>query len=139
MTKLPFSMPDNPIDKTLSLWMESQGRSVFREIAVPEASERVIQASGRLLRNEDDSGRFTVLDSRLKTKWSAYGRAIVESLPAFARTTWDLTKDVYKDPTSAPIGQNKPAPLAVTSDKKGLPDIAEYDVTTFIDLEDAPW
>lgn len=139
MTKLPFSMPDNPIDKTLSAWMESQGRSVFREIAVPEASERVIQASGRLLRNEDDSGRFTVLDSRLKTKWTAYGRAIVESLPTFARTTWDLTKDVYRDPASTPLVQSKPAPLAVVGEKKGLPEISEYDATTFSLDEDAPW
>lgn len=140
-TKLPFSMPDNPIDKTLSAWMESQGRSVFREIAVPEASERVIQQSGRLLRNEDDSGQFTVLDSRLKSKWTAYGRAIVEALPPFARTTWDLTKDVYKDPTTPAVGgQNKPAPAAVAKGKGGLPELAEYDVNMFSNLgDDAPW
>lgn len=139
MTKLPFSMPDNPIDKTLSAWMESQGRSVFREIAVPEASERVIQASGRLLRKEEDSGRFTVLDSRLKTKWTAYGRAIVESLPPFARTTWDLTKETYREPSTMLPVQTKPAPSAVTGVKKGLPEIAEYDATTFVDLDDSPW
>ena len=138
-TKLPFSMPDNPIDKTLSAWMESQGRSVFREIAVPEASERVIQQSGRLLRNEDDSGQFTVLDSRLKSKWTAYGRAIVESLPPFARTTWDLTKVVYKDPAAAMPGQTKPAPSAVANKNKGLPEITEYDAHSLADLDDSPF
>jgi len=89
-TKLPFSMPDNPIDKTLSMWLESNGRSVFKEIAVPEASERLIQQAGRLLRREDDTGQFTLLDNRLINKWSSYGRMLVESLPPFKRKRWQL-------------------------------------------------
>ena len=134
-TKLPFSMPDNPIDKTLASWMESQGRSVFREIAVPEASERVIQQAGRLLRREEDTGQFTMLDNRLMTKWGAYGRVVVESLPPFFRKRWDLTTTVYKDTSYIPPVQLAPKKT------NGLPEIANYDAKTFedIDFDDAPW
>lgn len=138
-TKLPFSMPDNPIDKTLAVWMESQGRSVFREIAVPEASERVIQQAGRLLRREDDTGQFTMLDNRLMTKWGAYGRVIVESLPPFARRKWNLAATVYKDTSITTPVQTTPAPSAVLKGNRGLPEIADYDVNTLGDLDDSPW
>ena len=136
-TKLPFSMPDNPIDKTLAAWMESQGRNVFREVAIPEAGERLIQQAGRLLRREDDTGQFTMLDNRLMTKWNAYGKLLVESLPPFARTKWNLTKTTYKAEGHTPSVTTPP----VTPTKSvGLPEITNYDSTTFGDLsEDAPW
>lgn len=133
-TKLPFSMPDNPIDKTLSAWMESQGRNVFREIAVPEASERVTQQAGRLLRRESDTGQFTVLDNRLMTKWNAYGKAIVEALPPFGRTRWNLTRTVYKGanpPAKQPVAPSPPANVP-----KGLPELTTYDATSFTDIMD---
>ena len=127
-------MPDNPIDKTLSAWMESQGRNVFREIAVPEASERVTQQAGRLLRRESDTGQFTVLDNRLMTKWNAYGKAIVEALPPFGRTRWNLTRTVYKGanpPAKQPVAPSPPVNVS-----KGLPELTSYDATSFTDIMD---
>ena len=53
------------------------------EIAVPDASLRLIQACGRLLRTESDSGTVTVLDRRLVTQ--RYGKAILNALPPFRR------------------------------------------------------
>jgi ATP-dependent DNA helicase DinG len=135
-TKLPFSMPDNPIDKTLAVWMESRGRNVFREISVPEASERLIQQAGRLLRREEDRGQFVLLDNRIMNKWNAYGKLMVESLPPFGRKKLDLTKVVYKStsPVSAPQSHAAPAVK-----KPGLPDIGEYDLNLSIDTDQAPW
>jgi ATP-dependent DNA helicase DinG len=43
----------------------------------------LIQASGRLLRHENDTGTVTILDERLLTK--SYGRAIIDSLPPYQR------------------------------------------------------
>jgi ATP-dependent DNA helicase DinG len=40
-----------------------------------------VQASGRLLRTETDTGRVTLLDKRVMTK--RYGQAILDSLPPF--------------------------------------------------------
>jgi len=83
IAKLPFSVPDDPIEAALSEWVEARGGNAFMEIAVPDASLRLVQACGRLLRSEQDSGKITLLDRRIVTK--RYGKAILNSLPPFKR------------------------------------------------------
>ncbi|MFK7828191.1 MAG: ATP-dependent DNA helicase DinG [Congregibacter sp.] len=83
VAKLPFAVPDDPVDAALSDWLESQGRNAFMEISVPDAALRLVQASGRLLRTESDTGRVTLLDRRVVSR--RYGRAILDSLPPFRR------------------------------------------------------
>ena len=62
-------------------FLEAQGRDPFMEISVPDAAQKLVQASGRLLRTEEDEGRVTLLDTRLLSR--RYGRSILDSLPAF--------------------------------------------------------
>ena len=81
LPKLPFAVPDNPRDAAHAELLEQQGRNAFMEISVPDAALKLVQASGRLLRTEEDSGRITLLDRRLLTR--RYGRAILESLPRY--------------------------------------------------------
>lgn len=81
IAKLPFSVPDSPVEATRAEWLEACGRNPFMEMSVPDASFRLIQAAGRLLRTESDSGRVTVLDRRLADK--PYGRAMIKALPPF--------------------------------------------------------
>ncbi len=81
IAKIPFAVPDSPLEAALAEWVEAQGRNAFMEISVPDAALRLIQASGRLLRTEQDSGRITLMDRRILTK--RYGRAILASLPPF--------------------------------------------------------
>jgi ATP-dependent DNA helicase DinG len=83
IAKLPFAVPDNPVDAALAEWLEAQGRNAFMEISVPDAALRLVQASGRLLRTESDRGRVTLLDRRVITR--RYGRTILDSLPPFKR------------------------------------------------------
>ena len=83
LAKLPFAAPDNPVDEALSEWLQSQGRNAFMELALPEASLRLVQACGRLVRHETDGGRITLLDRRIVTK--RYGEALLESLPPYRR------------------------------------------------------
>ena len=83
IAKLPFSMPDNPIEKTQNRWIEQRGGNPFIEITVPEASIKLIQAVGRLIRTESDYGRVTILDNRVKTQ--NYGRQMLACLPPFKR------------------------------------------------------
>ncbi|MGB0359801.1 MAG: ATP-dependent DNA helicase DinG, partial [Endozoicomonas sp.] len=47
IAKIPFSVPDDPVEAALSEWMEAQGRNPFMEITVPDAAIRLIQACGR--------------------------------------------------------------------------------------------
>ena len=83
IAKLPFAVPDDPVEAALAEWIESRGGNPFMEISVPDAALRLVQASGRLLRTEEDTGRITLLDRRVITK--AYGRKILDSLPPFRR------------------------------------------------------
>jgi Rad3-related DNA helicases len=51
------------------------------EISLPDASLRLIQASGRLIRTETDTGKITIFDNRLVTKF--YGKYLLNSLPEY--------------------------------------------------------
>ena len=81
IAKLPFSVPNNPVDASLTEWIESQGRNAFMEIAVPDASIKLVQACGRLIRKETDTGKITLLDRRVITKF--YGKKILNALPPY--------------------------------------------------------
>lgn len=83
IAKIPFSVPDAPVEAALAEWIEQRGGNPFMEISVPDASLRLIQACGRLLRNEQDTGVVTILDRRLVTQ--RYGKALLSALPAFRR------------------------------------------------------
>ena len=83
IAKIPFAVPDSPLEAALAEWVEAQGRNAFMEISVPDAALRLVQASGRLLRTEEDGGRITLMDRRILTR--RYGRAILDSLPPFRR------------------------------------------------------
>ncbi|MFT0211059.1 ATP-dependent DNA helicase DinG [Pseudomonas sp. F1_0610] len=83
IAKIPFSVPDDPVEAALAEWVEARGGNPFMEIAVPDASLKLIQACGRLLRTEQDKGTISLLDRRVVTQ--RYGKAILNSLPPFAR------------------------------------------------------
>ena len=83
IAKIPFSVPDDPVEAALSEWIEARGGNPFMEISVPDASLKLVQACGRLLRTEEDRGTITLLDRRLVTQ--RYGKAILNALPPFRR------------------------------------------------------
>ena len=83
IAKLPFMVPDDPLHEALSEWIEDKGGNSFFDIALPIASLRLIQACGRLLRTETDTGTVTILDKRLITK--RYGGQLIDALPPFRR------------------------------------------------------
>ncbi|MGD1988264.1 MAG: ATP-dependent DNA helicase DinG [Pseudomonadales bacterium] len=81
--KLPFSVPDDPVEAATAEWLSAQQRNPFMEMSVPDAALRLKQACGRLLRSEKDYGRITLLDKRIVTR--RYGQAILDALPPFER------------------------------------------------------
>ena len=83
IVKLPFAVPDDPVDEAIAELAEAQGRNPFMEISVPDAAMKLVQACGRLIRNENDRGRITLLDKRVLTH--RYGQALLDSLPPFRR------------------------------------------------------
>ena len=83
IVKIPFAVPDDPIQAAISEWLESRGRNPFMELTLPAASIRLVQACGRLIRTESDRGRISILDKRLLSQ--RYGKLLLDSLPPFRR------------------------------------------------------
>ncbi len=79
--KLRFSVPTSPIEKTTNDYLKSQNRNPFMEVSLADASLRLIQACGRLIRSETDSGKITIFDNRLVSKF--YGKQLIDALPGY--------------------------------------------------------
>ena len=83
ITKIPFAVPTSPVEEAHAEYIESRGGNPFLQISVPEASKKLIQSVGRLLRKERDSGRVVILDRRIINR--RYGKALLDALPPFKR------------------------------------------------------
>ncbi|HAS63490.1 MAG TPA: ATP-dependent DNA helicase DinG, partial [Vibrio sp.] len=83
ITKIPFGVPTSPVEQAHAEYIEHKGGNPFMQITVPEASKKLIQSVGRLLRKERDSGTVIILDRRLISK--RYGASLLDSLPPFKR------------------------------------------------------
>ncbi|MHA6964291.1 ATP-dependent DNA helicase DinG [Zobellella denitrificans] len=83
ITKLPFAVPTSPVEEAMAEWVSLCGGNPFMQLAMPEASRKLIQACGRLLRTETDHGRIVLLDKRLVSR--RYGAALLDALPPFSR------------------------------------------------------
>ncbi|MCW8994235.1 MAG: ATP-dependent DNA helicase DinG [Psychromonas sp.] len=81
ITKLPFAVPNSPVEEAHSEWIKAQGGNPFMQLAIPETSKKLIQSCGRLIRKENDTGQIIILDKRVKTK--RYGKGLLDSLPPF--------------------------------------------------------
>ena len=85
ITKIPFAVPDDPVDQSVSEWLEKHGRNPFMELSLPDASLRLVQACGRLIRHETDGGWITLLDRRIVTR--RYGESLLAALPPYRLDT----------------------------------------------------
>lgn len=83
IAKIPFAVPNDPLEQAMAEWIEASGGNPFMQMTVPDAAVKMVQACGRLLRSENDVGTITVLDRRLVSK--RYGRAIMDALPPYER------------------------------------------------------
>jgi DNA polymerase-3 subunit epsilon/ATP-dependent DNA helicase DinG len=75
ITKLPFSVPSDPIFAARS----ERCADPFAEYAVPQSILRFKQGFGRLIRSAEDRGIVVCLDRRLLTR--RYGQQFLASLP----------------------------------------------------------
>jgi len=83
--KLPFAVPDSPINKARCEAIKESGGDWFLEYAVPQAQIRLKQGFGRLIRTKTDHGVVAILDSRLIKKY--YGKEFLRYLPSCRGTT----------------------------------------------------
>lgn len=83
ITKLPFSVPTDPIFAARSESIEKRGGSPFMELSIPDAVIKFRQGVGRLIRRSVDRGVVVVLDKRIIEK--TYGKVFFNSIPETKR------------------------------------------------------
>jgi len=100
ITKLPFSVPDEPVTEARMEALERSGKNPFYHYQIPQAIILLKQGFGRLIRTRADRGVVAILDSRLMTK--GYGVQFLKSLPE-CRVTSSLNdiERFFKDPRAA--------------------------------------
>ena len=59
--------------------IEKRGGRVFFEMSLPQATLKLKQGLGRLIRSEEDRGVVLILDNRILSH--GYGRVMLSSLP----------------------------------------------------------
>ncbi|MCF1428757.1 MAG: ATP-dependent DNA helicase DinG [Shewanella sp.] len=83
VTKLPFAVPTSPVEQAHAEYIKLKGGNPFLQLTIPDASRKLVQSCGRLLRKEQDYGRITILDRRLISK--RYGASLMDALPPYRR------------------------------------------------------
>ncbi len=79
IVKLPFRVPDDPVFKARQELLEKENKSGFFFLALPEATMKLKQGFGRLMRSTIDYGVVMILDSRVVNK--GYGMFMLNALP----------------------------------------------------------
>ena len=79
LTRLPFTVPDEPLFEAKCEKIRELGGDPFRDLQLPEAILKFRQGVGRLIRSREDQGQIAVLDGRILTK--SYGKAFLQMLP----------------------------------------------------------
>ena len=103
--KLPFAPPDDPVFEARGERLKREGRSVFADLALPEAAVTLKQGAGRLIRSERDRGLLVVCDHRLSRK--GYGVRLLSALPPMRR----LSDRAEFDAALAELAQPSPEQL----------------------------
>ena len=87
ITRLPFSVPTDPILSALADRVAREGRDPFRDLSLPKAILKLRQGVGRLIRTVDDHGIVVLSDQRVLSR--SYGIRFLQSLPVPAEAYHD--------------------------------------------------
>lgn len=112
IVKLPFTPPDDPLQKIQSARLREQAIArglteqqadgyVFSTLSIPKMLTDTRQAAGRLIRTATDRGVLAILDPRIwtgsnkfapnpqSTRYTGYGKKVVDAI-GYTTRTWEL-------------------------------------------------
>ena len=81
--QLESQLAGDPLVQARGQRLAEEGRSAFRDHALPTAAVALKQGAGRLIRHESDTGILVVGDARLLRM--GYGKRLLRALPAMRR------------------------------------------------------
>lgn len=93
--RIPFPSPGHPLTKAKMQLIEAAGKNSFSELMLPEASTRLKQGAGRLIRSPEDTGAVFVMDGRMRT--ARYASVLLRSMPPFRRCTMQQAMDFLRE------------------------------------------
>lgn len=79
ITRLPFAVPDDPLELARQELAEQRGENPFMTISLPQAVLKYRQGLGRMIRSATDWGAVIITDSRMARK--SYGQILVAASP----------------------------------------------------------
>jgi ATP-dependent DNA helicase DinG len=81
LVRLPFQPPSRPLAAARRERLQALGRNAFYALSLPEATLKLKQGFGRLMRSSQDRGVVVILDPRASPGGSAYWFHLIGSLP----------------------------------------------------------
>jgi len=102
--RIPFAVPDSPLNKARVDGITAAGGDWFNDFALPQAQLKLKQGFGRLIRTSSDRGVVAILDTRIVRK--NYGERFLRFLPP-ARRVFDIVQvQEFFGEESAPTAAN---------------------------------
>ncbi|MCF8008730.1 MAG: DEAD/DEAH box helicase [Halanaerobiales bacterium] len=77
--RLPFPVPDDPVNAARVNMLRKEGKNYFFDYFIPKAVIKFKQGFGRLIRSKNDKGIVICMDNRLINK--RYGEVFINSIP----------------------------------------------------------
>jgi ATP-dependent DNA helicase DinG len=92
IARLPFRVPTEPVTAAHCEAIAARGGEPFSDYMLPQASLRLNQGFGRLIRSATDRGVVVVADPRIVSR--TYGRGLLDALPPARRAIgrWPLMR-----------------------------------------------
>ncbi len=97
ITRLPFAVPDDPLELARQELAEKRGENPFMTISLPQAVLKYRQGLGRMIRSATDWGAVIISDSRMARK--SYGQVLVAASPVEMRV-YDQEVTLAKETSS---------------------------------------